>query len=212
MHYLLTFALSFLLLACDALDEPTISLYLAVQRGDIDQLERHIHWQSDINAPFPDGRYPLHEAADKGRAIIVQRLLKHQVELDVQDQTGRTPIDLAVLAGRIQVAQILRGAGAELDASRLLLWVAEQQVMDRDIVRFLAEQAADLETTNAQGDTALLIAVRRANHRLVAHLIELGADVNARDQQGASALQIARQQNLREIEQRLLRHGASGEF
>ncbi len=205
-------ALSVFLLACDALDKPTISLYLAVQRGDIDQLERHIHWGADINAPFSNGRYPMHEAADKGRTILLQHLLSHQATLNVQDQYGKSPIDLAILAGRIQAAQILRQAGAEFDASRLLLLVAEQQTTDRDIVHFLVEQGGNLESTDADGRTPLLIAVGQGNHRLVGYLIQLGADVDARDAQGVSALQIARMKNLQQIEQRLLRYGANGEL
>lgn len=209
MRHLLIVLFSLSLLACDSLDKPTISLYLAVQRGDIDQLERHIHWQADINAPFSDGRYPLHEAADKGRLILLRRLLKHQAKWDVRDSQGLTPLDMAVLSGRIQAVEILQQAGATLDASGLLLMAAERQLTDRDIVRFLAGQGADLENTNAQGETPLLVAIRLANQRLVAHLIEQGANVNARNAAGDSALRLARRKQLNEIEQRLLRYGAS---
>lgn len=209
MRYLIILCLSLVLLACDSLDKPTISLYLAVQRGDIDQLERHMHWQADINAPFPNGRYPLHEAADKGRVVMLQRLLRYQAKWEVRDQQELTPLDLAVLSGRIQAARILQQAGASLDASKLLVIAAERQVTDRDIVRFLVEQGADLEHTNAKSETALLTAIRAANQRLVAHLVEQGANVNVRGLDGVSALQLARQNKLTEIEQRLLRYGAS---
>ena len=203
---LITFLLG--LAACDAQDPPTVSLYLATQRGDLDQLERHIYWQSDINQPFPDGRYPLHTAAAQGRISLIQALLEHQATLEVRDAADRTPIELAILAGRIQIAERLRQAGANLAATPLLLIAAEQGSQDRDVVRYLVEHGADLEATNAAGETALLVAIKKQNHRLVAHLLAQGANVNAQNAQGWSALQLARDQHLTEIQQRLRRYGA----
>jgi ankyrin repeat protein len=196
------------LTACDAQKSPTISLYLATQRGDLDQLERHLHWESDINQPFPDGHYPLHVVAAQGRLSLLQALLDHQAVLEVQDAAGYTPLERAILAGHIQVAKHLQQAGATFQASKILLIAAEQGLEDRDIVIYLVEQGADLEAINAAGDTPLLIAIQQRNHRLVAHLLAQGANVNAQNAEGRTALQLAQAQQLIEVQQRLRRYGA----
>jgi ankyrin repeat protein len=194
--------------ACSEPDRPSVALYLAVQRGDLDQLERHLYWGTDINAVLPNGQYPLHTAAENGRFIMVKTLLKHGAEIDSLTADGDTALDLAILAGRTQVAELLLTQGAQLDASRLLLKGAAMGVTDRDTVRFLIERGADTEHRNAAGDTPLLIAIRQDNHRLATHLVNQGADVNVQTADGQSALNLARELRLPELISLLQRQGA----
>ena len=194
--------------ACSEPDRPSITLYLAVQRGDLDQLERHIYWGTNINAVLPNGQYPLHVAAEKGRIVMVKTLLKHGAEIDPADASGETPLGLAILAGRTQIAEVLLSAGARLEASQLLLKAADANVTDRDTLRFLIAHGADTEQRNADGDTALLIAIRRDNHRLATHLVRAGAEVNVQAADGQSALALARQLGFAELIQLLERNGA----
>ncbi len=199
--------LGLLLGACSRLEEPTVSWQLAVVRGDIEQVERHIHWDTDINAPFPNGRYPLHEAADKGRVIMMKLLLDNDAQLDVKDTEGRTPLEIAVLSGRTQAASVLLRANAQLDASRTLLIAARTDVEDRDVVRFLKAQGADFEVTDEQGNTPLMLAVSRKNHRLTHHLVEQGSDVNAINQAGKTPLALAEEVGAAELVLFLQRNG-----
>ncbi len=201
--------LSGLIIACDAQDRPTVSLYLATQRGDLDQLERHLHWDSDINQPFPDGRYPLHVVAEQGKISLLEALLDHQADLTVRDKSDLTPVAVAIMQGHIHAAEVLLDAGSVIDASVLLLLAAQQGSQDRDVVRFLIQQGADPEATDVAGNTPLLIAIQQHNHRLVAHLLAQGANVNARNAQGQTALALAQQQQLETIQHRLRRYGAS---
>ena len=196
------------LVGCSEPDRPTVTLYLAVQRGDLDQLERHIHWQTDINAVLPNGKYPLHVAAEKGRIIMVKTLLKHGAETDRKTAGGDTALDLAILAGRTQIAEILLAAGTGLEPSALLLKAAETGVTDRDTVRFLLDRGADTEQRNADGDTPLLIAIRQDNHRLATHLVNQGANVDVKTADGRSAVTLARELETHELISLLERFGA----
>jgi ankyrin repeat protein len=206
---LTAFVLSLLLLSgCSAPDKPSIPLYLAVQRGDLDQLERHIYWKTDINAQLPDGQYPLQIAAEKGRIVMVKTLLKHGAEINSPSAKGETALDLAVLNGRTEIAELLIKQDAAMDASALLVKGARRGLTDRDSVRFLIERGADTEHRDADGDTALLIAIRQDNHRLASHLVNQGADVNATMRDGTSALALARSLKLDELISLLERQGA----
>lgn len=209
-RFLLTaFILSLALLSgCSAPDKPSIALYLAVQRGDLDQLERHIYWKTDINAELPNGQYPLQIAATKGRIVMVKTLLRHGAEINRQSADGETALDLAVLNARIKVAELLVKNGATMDASALLLKAARLGVTDRDSPRFLIEHGADTEFRDADGDNALLIAIRQDNHRLATHLVNQGTDVNATTSDGTSALALARALQASELASLLERQGA----
>lgn len=197
-----------LLGACSEVEKPSISLYLASQRGDIEQIERHIKWGSDINALDKDGDAPLHVAAQKGRIAITRLLLKHGADINLQSSSGYTPAYYAILAGRTRLADLLLQRGADIDATKLLLEAAHKDIPDRDAIVFLAAHGADLEARDEQGDTALLIAIRQGNHRLARHLVAQGADVNVLDAEGKKAIEIAKQAGLRDIAQLLKRQGA----
>lgn len=208
------FFLSMLLLpallsaGCSEPDRPSVSLFLAVQRGDLDQLERHIYWKSDINAQLPNGLYPLHVAAEKGRIILVRTLLEHDARIDEESIDGDTPLELAILNGRTQIAELLLTEGATLDASALLIKAATAGVTDRDTVRFLIERGADTEHRDEGGDTPLMIAIRQDNHRMATHLVNRGADVNVTGKDGQSALAVARALRFGELISLLERQGA----
>lgn len=197
-----------LLSGCGKPDRPSVSLFLAVQRGDLDQLERHIYWDSDINAQLPNGLYPLHVAAEKGKIILVRTLLKNEAEINQSSANGDTALELAILAGRTQVAEELLSKGAELDPSELLVKAAKAGITDRDTVSFLIERGADTEYQDGDGDTPLLIAIRQDNHRLANRLVARGADVNVRGSDGRSALTVAKTLGFGELVSLLQRQGA----
>ena len=206
--FLILLSLSLLLAACGKPDRPTIPLYLAVQRDDIDQVERHMYWGSNMEALNADGQRPLHVAAARGNVVMVRKLLQHGVRVDAPDAAGHTALQLAILGGRTQVADELLAHGAKLDANALLLAAARQGSTDRDVVRYLVRHGADTETRDTDGDTPLLIAIRGGHLRLARHLVDNGADVNVHDAGGHSALRLALQ--LKEPEQAALlkRYGA----
>ena len=99
---------------CSDPDRPTIVFHLALQRGDIDQIERHIFWGTDITQAGPSGQTPLHITAEKGRPIVTELLLKHGADIEGKDGDNNTPLHTAVMSGRTQVAKLLIQQGAKL--------------------------------------------------------------------------------------------------
>jgi ankyrin repeat protein len=196
------------LTACSEPDRPTIGLYLAVQRGDIDQIERHIYWGADINQQNVDGETPLHVAAAKGRMVVVKLLLKHSAEIDAADRDGHSPLYGAVMADRTQVAQYLVEQGAAIDPDRLLMEVVDSGVTDRDVVEFLLANGADINHLDASGRTPLILAIIKSERLLTKRLIAHGADVNKPGGSGKTPLQLATDGGNQEIIRLLKRNGA----
>lgn len=206
---IIVFVLSVVALyGCTSKDEPTVSLYLAVHRGDIEQISRHIRAGADMNQIDVDGNRPLHVAAQKGQIAITRLLLKHDVDVNATNKADHTPIYYAILNGQTRLADLLLKQGAELDANYILLEAARNDIPDRDAINYLVSHGANLEATNTQGDTALITAVRHTNHRLARHLVTQGANVNAHDATGKSVLQIANELGLDDIALLLKRNGA----
>ncbi|WP_456379993.1 ankyrin repeat domain-containing protein [Thiolapillus sp.] len=199
----------FLLAGCGAPEKPTVTLYLAMQRGDIEQIERHIAWGTDMNQLDRDGYAPLHTAVHKGRIAITRLLIKEGVDIHVRDSNGHTAMYHAVLGAHPRIADLLLKAGTTLDADTLLLEAARQGASKREIIRYLAEHNANLEIKDSKGDTPLLIAIRQGNHKLAKHLVNFGADVTATDAEGKTALEIAKSLGLRDIALLLQRNGAT---
>ncbi|BAO44764.1 ankyrin repeat domain-containing protein [Thiolapillus brandeum] len=201
--------LLFLLAGCDRPEKPTVPLYLAMQRGDIEQIERHIAWGSDMNRLNRDGFTPLQVAVRNGRTAIVKLLLKQGVDVGVKDAQGHDALYHAILGSHLRIADLLLKSGADMDASALLQAAAHQGISEREIYRYLSRHGADMNLRDENGDTPLLVAVRQGNHKLAKHLVSFGADVTITDARGKTPLAIANSLGLRDIAQLLQRNGAT---
>lgn len=206
---LLTAALILTLLtACGKPDQPTIGLYLAIHRGDIDQIERHIAWGTDINSMDAEGRLPLHDAAVKGEHVIAKLLIEHGAKINARDRDGHTPTYHAIITGRTQVAELMNKMGAEIEADRLLDAVIRERVQDRDIIPLLLRWGADINHRDSDGNTPLIQAVSDQQRVLAKFLIANGADVNSVNNRGERPLDIANRLQNGDIIRLLQRNGA----
>jgi ankyrin repeat protein len=202
-------ALTALLLSgCSEPPRPTITLYRAIHSGDLDQIKRHLYWGTDVNQPDPDGDYPLHVAARRGRVVISKELLSHGADPNAENLAGATPLRVALGEGKTQVAQVLAEKGAADDPQDLLFDLVRDGVTDRDSLKFLVDRGADVNATDADGDAPLHIAVRNNQLLLVKRLIDQEADVNLPDGQGRTPLEIAAVNENRYITNELARYGA----
>lgn len=59
---------------------------------------------------------PLHAAAQRGLPAQARLLLENGAAADVRDKDGRTPLHFAAFAGRVEIAEALIGAGADVGA------------------------------------------------------------------------------------------------
>lgn len=180
-----------LLGGCGKPDQPTVNLYLTLERGDLDQLKRHIAWNTDVLSPLPDGRTPLQIAAADGREVFVELLLKAGADPEARGTDGHNAMETALINGRTQVATLLAPRNKRIDADALLLVLAQHGTRDRFALAFLLQRGANLNARGPDGDTPLLIAVRRNDRVFVRHLLDRGADPSVTDARGRSPLAVA---------------------
>ena len=89
----------------------------------------------------------------------------------------------AVARGNVAETQRLIASGADVNAA------AEENTMD--LAKMLIEAGADVNTSDDNGRTALMIAAEKNAVDLAKMLIEAGADVNASDDDGRTVFMYA---------------------
>lgn len=202
--------LSLIYTGCGKPPEPTLSLYRAIQLGDLNQLRRHLFWGTDVNQTDPAGDTPLHVAARQGEVVITETLINGGARLEPQDRQGRTPLYIALRSGKTEVAQLLVRRGAAVDTNALLFALVRDGLTDRDALAYLQRLGANLDAQDRDGDRPLHIAAAKGNLLLCKRLIALGADLNLTNTQGKTPLEIATEGGQSYIQELLRRYGAQG--
>ncbi|KAI9332899.1 ankyrin repeat-containing domain protein [Zopfochytrium polystomum] len=141
------------------------------------------------------GLTPLHLAAREGDLAIVALLIGHGADLEALTHSGFSPLAIASLNGRVEVVRELLQCGASPFATSFEgVSVMHAAVMgvgvsggssggataeaSARILRMLLEKGAEVDTTDARGETPLGIASRGGNLYAVKVLVEAGASLD----------------------------------
>ena len=199
----------------NACGETPLGAALARRSG----LSRWLAWP---NWPLPPRRlYPfdLPDAAARGDADAIARLLELGFPLDSEDARGATALIRAAGAGHAALVVQLLEAGADaghVTRSGVHVLAAAVGARREAVVRTLLNHQVAPDTRIAGGGTALTLACALGEPRIVDALLEAGADPDAADEQGGTPLHAAAQYafargdaaTARAVFERLLRAGA----
>ncbi len=147
----------------------------------------------------------LHEAVAAGNLARVKEMVEANPELAKSySPDGFPALALAAAFGHEQVAQYLRGQGADINAiatngtayTALTGAVASGHA---SIVKWLAQNGADVNYRYAKGHSPLLEAVANGRLDIVKILVAHGADPHARTDDGRNALAFAQERGHGEV-------------
>jgi len=163
-----------------ACEDPDEELWLAATNGDLPTIERELPASLSTAEGVDsghDGWTPLLCAVDHGQPEAAQLLLDAGADPDLATGGRSSPIAVAAADGDADMVDVLLGAGADPDndlgGTTALHQAAEGEHVAA--IEALAAGGADLEATNEQGATALVLAAR--GHPQAVHaLLEGGAD------------------------------------
>lgn len=91
----------------------TFTLVWAASQGDLDEIQRLVALNVDLNRGDYDGRTALHLAAAEGQLETVEFLLNKRVNVNPKDRWGNTPIKDAKRHKHSKVISLLEEHGAE---------------------------------------------------------------------------------------------------
>jgi len=157
-------------------------IHKAAYKGDLKKVKEIIDRDpNQINVQDAQGFTPLHLASGKGHIEIVEFLLNHGADIELEIFNGETPLMLA--------AQYARYGQYET-------------------IKTLLEHGAKVNHKDQHGRTALHDAAMYSGKEIMNLLISYGADVNARDEHQSTPLHQAAMLNNIEAAKALVEHGA----
>jgi len=160
-------------------------LIIGVEQGAVEFVKTLIAAGADVGVESRIGT-ALHRAAFKGQTELIQVLLEAGAKTEVMSRRF-FPLHLAAMAGHLDAVSALVKGGADvnsLDGGRrtpLHRVLGSSNLHVSEIARFFIDSGADADTTDDEGETPLMTAVREGYTEVVRSLIEKGARTDVRD-------------------------------
>jgi uncharacterized protein len=170
-------------------------LHQAVERNDVQAVNRLIAGGSDVNAETRYHITPLYLACNNGNAAIAERLLSAGADPNRASFEGQTPLMTAAAQGSAEVVRSLLKRGVDINAvepfrgQSALMWAAAEG--NAAAIEELIEFGAKVTAKSKSGFTPLLFAVRNAHMDAAKALLKHGANVNDVAPDGTNALNMA---------------------
>ena len=134
-------------------------------------------------AAIPRGDSPVADAAMRDDVAAVRALLAEGADVDAPRGDGMTGLHWAALNGNAEIARMLVGAGADLEAATRIGAHTALHVAGREgsgeVVAILAEAGANVGAVTETGATPLHFAAASGDARAVTALLDHGARVDA---------------------------------
>lgn len=186
-------------------------LTLAVRLGWTQVIARLVEIGVALDTRDQHGMTALHLAAALRREPILKQLILHGASPDVRAADGQTPLGVALSSGRRDLADWLDWRVWSLPGRPLRPADLPSAAVagDTDAVRRLLDLGMPIDTTDAQGCTALLRAAGGGHRAVIELLLTRGADPKLAARTGATPLSAAVSMRHVEIVDRLLTAGAT---
>ena len=133
----------------------------AAASGDLFEVTRLVARGADVNAVNQNGSTPLHWAAYRGHAAVVEFLIANGVGVETVNMDGDTALHWAADGGHVAVVEHLVAKGTDVNAvNKDGLTPLHQAAASGHaaVVEFLVSNGADVNAVNKYGDTPLQLA------------------------------------------------------
>lgn len=200
-------------------ETPDDDVWALLSRGD-SRARDYFLGQVDVHAVDPEGRTPLHYAADLEDANLAAFFITMGATVDAQDNEGQTPLGISAEKADPRVAKVLVAAGANIHLpAQDGTSPAESALNHNGAFLQAILTPVSMESRDVSGRTILHLASRNGNVRAVNEIVKAipnTADtIDKKDNAGQNALDTALlrpdSRNHMEIAEQLILAGASSE-
>ncbi len=167
----------------------------AAWRGNLDIVARLLKAGARVNDGLnPEKTSPLILAAGNGHEAVVNRLIQEYGSHEKFPRVFDKALAEAIANGHGPVAKLLLNAGASWDMTSggaLGPFLAAVKMGDVDLIDIFLARKMDINTSDASGRTALMIAAENGHQEAVKFLLGRKADTTRRNNEGHTALSFA---------------------
>lgn len=157
------------------------------------------------------GTTPLHEASARGSVKVMQVLLDHGADIDLEDKAQQSPLILASALGKDKSVAFLLDKGAHIQTEGPRNHSPLHSATcggSTSTVQLLLDRGADPNRPSQYGHTPLYKAISYKRYEVAALLIKHGADIEAMASARLTPLRHAIDRNSSEMVSLLLAAGA----
>ncbi|XP_049314109.1 E3 ubiquitin-protein ligase mind-bomb isoform X1 [Bactrocera dorsalis] len=144
----------------------------------------------DVNGVFA-GHTALQAASQNGHTDVIQVLLRHNVDVEIEDKDGDRAVHHAAFGDEPAVIEILSKAGADLNARNKRRQTALHIAVNKghlNVVKTLLLLACHASLQDSEGDTPLHDAISKEHDEMLSLLLDYGADIKLTNNNGFNAL------------------------
>jgi ankyrin repeat protein len=162
-----------------------------LEKGEVERARPFFLGEVNVNDRDPNGRTPLHIAAELGDSALASFFISLGAEIDALDAQGRTPLEISTERLDASTAATLAAAGADIHRGLPGGSTAALRALDNGSLLAAILTPASINTTDVEGRTILHLAVIRGNAAAAEAAIKAGASLNKKDAAGKTALDLA---------------------
>ncbi|OJH30469.1 ATP synthase subunit alpha [Armadillidium vulgare] len=150
------------------------SVQLSLDRGKylIELLKQKQHSNSGVNLQDYENKTPLHYA-ERLKTIEVL-LTREDIDPLIKDDNGKTPFCYAKEANRLDIVKILASNRYGADKNSLLHLAAKKGY--EEFLEEILEGGIEVDAVNENGESAIYLAAKHKNLKIVKLLLKKGAD------------------------------------
>lgn len=180
----------------------TQKLREACATGDVAEIHTLIRAGANPNGADYDRRYPIHLAASEGRLpAVVYLVTNHNVDINCRDKFGGSPILDAANNEHLATVKWLRANGATTHNTPQVKMMMFQACFKGDVkkLRLLLATGIDVDSTDYDLRTGLMVAAGCGHVTTVRLLLAKGANQALRDRWGNTALDATTGSEMEEV-------------
>jgi ankyrin repeat protein len=190
-------------------------LSLAAVNGNTAMIDALLSAGASANSVVSKGQTVLMTAARSGNAAVVRMLIDHGADVNAREsQLGETALMWAASENHAEVVTLLASRGAEVNARSSVIQFPKDRfglegvltILPHgnwtplmyagrdggiDAARALVKAGAEINATDPDGTTALILAIMNSHYDTANAILEAGADPNITDKAGMAALYAA---------------------